>query len=192
MMRIRKAILADAQAISKYILLAMGDIIYQFTGRNDDNKAKEFMLHFVSRANNQYSYENCWVAEEENQIIAAACVYPGAKINLLRAPILAYLKEEYDRILVLEDETQAGEMYIDSFGVDQAQQGKGVGSEMLQFLIKEYVLNQHQTLGLLVDRDNPDAKCLYLKLGFKVVGQKDFAGKVMDHLQISPAYAKAL
>lgn len=189
-MRIRKAALADSLAITKYILMAMGDIVYQFTGGNDEEEAKEFMMHFVTSTNNQYSFENCWIAEDQNQIIAAACVYPGAKINSLRAPILTFVKEEYQKTLVLEDETQAGEVYLDSLGVDPRQQGKGIGSKMLQFLIEEYVSKQHQTLGLLVDKHNPDAKRLYLKLGFKVVGEKDFAEKIWSTYRSIPGLPK--
>ncbi|RYZ29218.1 MAG: GNAT family N-acetyltransferase, partial [Sphingobacteriales bacterium] len=109
-----------------------------------------------------------------------------AEIKLLRTPILAYIKEKYNRVLILEEETQAGEVYLDSLGVDPGQQGKGIGSKMLKFLIEMYVFSQHQTLGLLVDKHNQDAKRLYLKLGFKVVGDKYFAGKELEHLQINP------
>lgn len=183
-MMIRKATIKDSAEIANYILLAMGDIVYQFIGRKDDKKAKEFMLYFVAGTNNQYSYENCWVAEEQGKIIAAVCIYDGGKIKQLRSPVLEYIKNEYNNTLVLEQETQEGEFYIDSVGVDPGQQGKGIGSKMLQVLIDEYVNRQHQTLGLLVDGDNPNAKRLYLKLGFEVVSQKNFAGKKMEHLQI--------
>jgi len=54
----------------------------------------------------------------------------------------------------------------------------------LQFLIDEYVYKSNETLGLLVDKDNPAAKKLYLKLGFEFVGNKTFAGKQMEHLQL--------
>lgn len=184
-MTIRKATIKDAPEIANYILLAMGDIVYQFIGRKDDKKAKEFMLYFAAGTNNQYSYENCWVAEDHGKIIAAVCIYDGGKINQLRSPILEYVKNEYDNTLVLEEETQEGEFYIDSLGVDPDQQGKGIGSKLLQFLIGEYVTRLQQTLGLLVDGENPNAKRLYLKLGFKVINQKNFAGKKMEHLQIS-------
>ncbi|WP_442588640.1 GNAT family N-acetyltransferase [Pedobacter sp. AW31-3R] len=183
-MKIRKATVADSQDIATCILLAMGDIIYQFIGCKDDVLAKEFMLSFVSKGGNQYSYENCWVAEEDHGIIAAACIYDGAALHRLRTPVLDYVKSKYGMTLILEDETQEAEMYIDCLGVDVHQQGKGIGSEMLRFLIKEYVVNRHQILGLLVDEDNQAAKRLYLSLGFMVMGNKTFAGKKMEHLQI--------
>jgi ribosomal protein S18 acetylase RimI-like enzyme len=67
--------------------------------------------------------------------------------------------------------------------VSPHQQGKGIGSKLFDFLIGEYVYKQNETLGLLVDKDNPNAKKLYLKLGFEVVSEKTLAGKEMEHLQ---------
>lgn len=185
-MIIRKATLKDSELIATYLLLAMKDIVCEFTGEKDDNKAKEFMLYFTKRKNNQYSYENCWVAENENEVIAAVNLYDGARLSELREPIIRYVKNHFDSDLLLEDETQTGEYYIDSLGVNPNQQGKGTGSQILRFLIEEYVNKSRQILGLLVDIDNPNAKKLYLKLGFKSVGKKVFAGKNMEHLQITP------
>lgn len=68
-------------------------------------------------------------------------------------------------------------------GVDPSQQGKGIRSKVFQFLIDEYVEKNNQTLGLLVDKDNPNAKKLYLKLGFEIVGEKALVGKQLEHLQ---------
>jgi hypothetical protein len=46
------------------------------------------------------------------------------------------------------------------------------------------VSKQHQTLGLLVEEGNLNAKRLYLKLGFQSAGKKVVFGKHMEHLQI--------
>ncbi|WP_028298238.1 GNAT family N-acetyltransferase [Olivibacter sitiensis] len=183
-MTVRKAVPKDAEWIATYILLAMKDIVYKFIGEKDENKAKEFMLYFTKRKNNQYSYENCWVAEDENKVVAAAILYDGAELSELREPVLHYIKHQFNRDLDLEDETQPGEYYIDSLGVNPDQQGKGIGSKILRFLIEEYVNKDRQTLGLLVDDDNPNAKKLYQNLGFQLVEKKAFAGKTMEHLQI--------
>lgn len=58
--------------------------------------------------------------------------------------------------------------------------------KLLQFIIDEYVSKQGHTLGLLVDEKNPNAKRLYLKLGFKHVGNKVLLGNSMKQLQINP------
>lgn len=183
-MIIRKATINDSKDIATYLLLAMEDIVYKFIGEENYNKAKEFLLHFIEKENNQYSYQNCYVVEEDNEIVAAVNIYDGAKLHLLREPIAQYVRTHYNKNFNPEDETQKGEFYIDTLGVSPKCQGKGIGSKLLQFLIDEYVTKKHKTLGLLVDEVNPNAKKLYLKLGFKSVGVKTLVGKRLEHLQI--------
>lgn len=86
----------------------------------------------------------------------------------------------------LEDETEAGEIYLDSIAVSHLAQGKGIGKVLLTYVIDHYVVKGAHTLGLLVDEENPKAKSLYLKVGFEEVGKKKLFGKRMQHLQIGP------
>jgi ribosomal protein S18 acetylase RimI-like enzyme len=184
MILVRKAILSDSKVIAPCLFLAMEDIVYKFIGKEDPDKAKAFMLHFVQKENNQYSYQNCWVAEDNMQLIGAVNVYNGAMLSELRQPVLEYLRSQFNNDFTPEDETQAGEYYIDSLGVNPDHQNKGIGTKLLQFVIDEYVNRHHRTLGLLVDEANPIAKRLYLKLGFKNSGKRVLFGKNMEHLQI--------
>lgn len=183
-MIIRKATKADSELIANYLLLAMEDIVCQFIGEKDYHKAKAFLSYFVQRERNQYSYQNCWVVEEGGEVVAAANIYDGARLGELRMPIVQYMKSQFNRDFNPEDETQSGEYYIDTLGVSPLHQGKGIGSRMLRFLIEEYVTKRHYNLGLLVDEENPAAKKLYLKLGFRPRGKKVLVGKAMEHLQI--------
>jgi ribosomal protein S18 acetylase RimI-like enzyme len=184
-MVIRKAIITDAENIALLLLMAMEDIVFKFIGEEDQEKAKTFLLHFIKNEDNQYSYQNCFVAEMDNKVVAAVDVYDGARLATLRQPVIEYIHNNYDKNLRLEDETGSGEFYIDTIGVSHGHRGKGIGAKLLQFLIDEYVKKQGKTLGLLVDEENPAAKKLYVKLGFKGVGKIAFAGKLMEHLQIN-------
>ncbi|WP_343531427.1 GNAT family N-acetyltransferase [Pedobacter sp.] len=182
-MLIRNAKREESKIIANYIFLAMEEIAYQFIGEKSAEKALQFLSSLTEENGNQYSYENCWVVECENEIVAAALVYNGAKLHELREPVARKIKSMFKQDFNPEDETEAGEYYIDCVGVNPNQQGKGIGSKIFQFLIDEYVLQQNETLGLLVDQENPNAKRLYLKLGFEVVGEKTLAGKKLEHLQ---------
>ncbi|MDA6072505.1 GNAT family N-acetyltransferase [Flavobacterium sp. AC] len=184
-MIIRKATIEDSESIAAHLLLAIEEIIYKFIAEKDPKTAYYFLLHFVESENNQYSYENCFVAEENNEIIGAVSVYDGGKLQELRKPIVDYVRLNFNPDFSPENETQSGEYYIDSLGINPNHQGKGIGSKILQFLIEEYVTKNKQTLGLLVEEGNPGAKKLYLKLGFKPVGVKTLVGKTLEHLQIS-------
>jgi ribosomal protein S18 acetylase RimI-like enzyme len=115
--------------------------------------------------------------------VSVAVVYDGCKLQELRKPVAQEIKSMFNRDFSPENETETGEYYIDSIGVSPHQQGKGLGSKLLQFLIDEYVYKRNETLGLLVDKENFNAKKLYLKLGFEIVGKKTLAGKCMEHLQ---------
>jgi ribosomal protein S18 acetylase RimI-like enzyme len=183
-MLVRKATASDSQIIANNLLFAMEDIVYKFIGEEDADKAREFMVHFVAKENNQYSYQNCWVVEENEKVVAAMNVYDGGQLSELRQPIIEYLRSKFKIDFTAEDETQAGEFYIDCIGVNPNHRSKGIGTRLLQFVIEEYVSKNNQTLGLLVDEINPHAKRLYSKLGFKSVGSKVLFGKNMEHLQI--------
>ncbi|MBQ0768040.1 MAG: GNAT family N-acetyltransferase [Bizionia sp.] len=185
-MNIRKATKKDSDAIAALLLLAMEDIAYKLVTENNYDKAKRFLKYFIEKENNQYSYENCTVAESENSIIAAVNIYDGGQLETLRAPVIKYIKTFYNSELHIENETQNGEFYIDSLGVCETKQGLGIGSKIIKHLIQEYVVERKETLGLLVDKTNPNAKKLYLKLGFKTVGEKTLLTHQLDHLQINP------
>lgn len=189
MMIFRKAQIEDANKIAQLSLLAMEDIIFEFIGRHSKPEAIQFLTTHIQQLGNQYSYDHCWVAVINNEIVGTAIVYDGADLHQLRAPIKKYILQHYQKDFNPENETQAGEIYIDSVGVDPLHQGKGIGAFIFHSLIKEYVGLQKKTLGLLVDIDNPKAKKLYLKLGFKEQGKKTLAGKQLEHLQYLPTYS---
>lgn len=185
-MMIRNAKQSDAPQLAAYLLLAMEDIVYDFIGTADRDRALNFLHYFTARKGNQYSYQHCHVIEIEGKVQAAVCIYDGALLDTLRAPVAEYVREVMEKDFDPGLETEAGEYYIDSLGVDPTLQGKGIGAAMLKYLIEEYVHQQGHVLGLLVDKDNPAAKRLYLRLGFEPAGKKHFAGKLLEHLQYRP------
>lgn len=185
-MYIGPALPQDAPVIAQHILLAMEEIAYQFIGERDYDKAYEFIYSLVMQGQNQYSFENCLVIKENDIVVATAVIYDGALLHTLRQPVAQIVEKIFQKDFNPEDETQAGEFYIDCIGVDSNYQGKGLGSKMLQYLIQEFAHHRKQNLGLLVDKNNPQAKKLYLKLGFQIVGEKTLTGKLMEHLQYSP------
>ncbi|MFZ4863684.1 GNAT family N-acetyltransferase [Sphingobacterium sp. Mn56C] len=185
MIQIRKAKPTDATAIAPIMNLAMADITQQFVGDYDTDAALAFLAHFIQLPENQYSYENIYVAVEEDEILGQISLYPGADLHQLRKPVLEKMKLDYGVTFPIDDETEAGEIYIDTIAVTPAAQGKGVGKQLLAYVKHLYATERGETLGLLVDKGNPNAKRLYVKEGFIVVNEKNFMGTQMEHMQYS-------
>lgn len=183
-LEIRKADYEDSTEVAALLLLAMEEIVYEFLGKKYSGEASDFMRHMVSTEANQYSYRNAFVAVIDGKIAGALIVYDGALLEELRKPVARYIAARTQKPFQPEDETCAGEFYIDSIGVDPKQQGQGIGRSLLQYVIGEYVEKQGLTLGLLVEKENPAARRLYEKVGFRKTGEKTLVGKVMDHLQV--------
>ncbi len=184
-MHIHPATSQDCETIAHFLFTAMEDIVYQFIGEKDEEKAISFLQHFTAKTDNQYSWENCFIGEIEGEIIAVANVYNGADLLKLRQPIIDYVKSNYNPTFNPEPETQTGEIYLDCLAVDSKFRGQGFGSQLLKFLIAEFVEKQHQTLGLLVEKDNFNAKKVYQKMGFSHMSQKPLMGKILEHWQVN-------
>ncbi|WP_375324066.1 GNAT family N-acetyltransferase [Flagellimonas sp. GZD32] len=183
-MIIRKANVNDSKAIAEILMLVMDTIIFEFIGDDSMEKAKSFLESWVSKKANQYSYQNCWVADSGEAIVGVVNVYDGTDYQRLRVPIMAEISTRFHTNITLENETENGEIYIDSIGVSPEFQGKGIGSKLLNYLIGAYAHKHRTTIGLLVDVDNFGAHRLYQRLGFVKVGDKVFCGKKMEHLQL--------
>lgn len=186
-MLIRKAIPSDASSIAEYLFKAMEEIIYHYAGSDKVEESKLMLARLAAQPANQYSYEFTWVIEDDGVIVGSANIYEGARLHELREPVKTLTEATSGKTFSPEDETGPGEWYLDCIGVSTQMQGKGIGSQLLDFLIDHHVKQNGQTIGLLVDKGNPDAKRLYLRKNFRVVGQKAFGGKQMEHLQIRPA-----
>lgn len=186
MIQFRKAQREDATVVAELMILAMEQIVYDFIGETNKEKALAFLKRLIERENNQYSYENTWLVDVDGEIAGSATFYDGGRLEELRKPALDMLKEIYGSVINPQDETQAGEIYIDTIAVSPHFQGKGIGSQILDFLIEEIAQKQQQTLGLLVDFDNPQAKKLYSRKGFEVVGEKRLMNEEHEHMQYKP------
>lgn len=176
---IRKAEKNDATQISPIVLQAMEEIIFKIIGKNDTKEAIFFLKSLIEQENNQYSYQNILVFEENHQILGAIIYYNGENLHKLRQKVLDFAFSTYKNEVFLEDETQKGEIYIDCIGVLKEFQGKGIGSQLLQEVKK---INQGEKLGLLVDEKNPSAEKLYQKQGFIFENQIFLAGSIYRHL----------
>ena len=82
----------------------------------------------------------------------------------------------------MDDETQAGELYLDSLAVLPEYRCRGIAKDLLLATMKRANQLGLPVVGLLVDKDNPKAEELYTSVGFRYVNDSQWGGHSMKHL----------
>lgn len=182
---IRQAKAEDAQLVAPLIVQAMGELACDFTGKESVEQAIPLFESLFKETENQYSHDNTMVFEENGNILGSITTYDGGKLEEYRNKLLSYIEQEYNVVnLELEDETQAGELYIDTLSVSPKAQGKGVGTRLIKVAIHKARVKGYKHIGLLVEMGNPNAKRLYERIGFTVVGKKALGNSQYEHMQV--------
>ena len=172
---IRPATMADAELIAHAVCMAVDYDI--------SHPIYPVFLTLARMEHTQYSYQNTLIAEVNGKGVGALVGYDGALLEELRKPIFPLLERYLGAATTIEDETEAGEFYLDSCGILPDYRGMGIGRALIATMRDKAFMEGHTRVGLIVDVDNPDAERLYLSLGFKRVGNKRFLGHDMHHLQ---------
>lgn len=172
---IRKATLSDAPLIARIVLMALH--------YDESHPFYDVFKELAARTDAQYSYCNALVAEVDGEAAGAIVGYDGARLYELREPLLAIVREREGRELEIEDETSAGEFYLDSLAVLPDFRGCGVGGMLLAAASERAFADGFERVGLIVDFDNPRAEALYSSLGFERVNPTTFLGHNMWHMQ---------
>ena len=186
--KIQPARRSDAEVIGRAVVTAVGEeISEQFAGSKERLPlVYKTFSDLAARDDSQYSYKNALVAlDPEGQVAGVIVSYDGARLHELRRAfievandVLGYdIKEEE-----MADETSPDEIYLDSLCVFEPYRGQGLAKRLIDAAAKAHA-SSGKPLGLLVDYDNPRARRLYDRLGFVRVGERPFAGTVMEHMQ---------
>lgn len=183
---IRRAKVEDYKQVAPLIVQAMEDLACTFANTDDPAKSLPLFEYFFRLPANQYSFEHTLVYENEDAIVGSITFYDGALLPAYRKPFLEYIaKNFFVSGLSIQDETMAGEVYIDTLSVSPLHQGQGIGKKLLAAAIAQARTQGHKKIGLLVDLKNPGARKLYSALGFERVGQKQLGRGTYDHLQLA-------
>lgn len=174
---IRPAQKEDAELIAIVVTSAINT--------EEGNSLFPIFLELAQMEHSQYSYNNTLVAEVDGKAASAIVGYDGAKLHELRTPLLELIRQQRGESFEIEEETSAGEFYLDSIAVLPPYRGLGVGEKLLTSMIQKASKSGHTCIGLLVDEENPRAEKLYQKIGFQRKNPTTFLGHKMWHLQLS-------
>ncbi len=209
MIEIREATKSQAEEIARLIMTAMtADCCLYFCGeghgqedmtadRADSRSDEQASLHrsrllaaflkmmtmLVEREDSQYSYRNALVAMDEDRVVGTSVSYDGGCLHELRRAFIEAAKEYLGKDHSgMDDETQAGELYLDSLAVLPEYRRRGIARQLLMATKQRANRLGLPCVGLLVDKDNPVGEALYASVGFHYVNDSQWGGHPMKHL----------
>ena len=185
MIQIQAATQEQASEIARLIMMAMTEeCCLHFCGEGCGlREFEQMMTQLVGREDSQYSYKNTLVAMEGNQVAGIATAYDGGQLHALRRVFIEHarkwLKKDHS---AMDDETQAGELYLDSLAVLPAYRCQGIASRLLKATAAKALAMGIQQVGLLVDKGNPAGERLYVSNGFHYANDAQWGGHPMKHM----------
>ncbi len=141
------------------------------------------MTALVEREDSQYSYLNTLVATDGDRLVGIAVSYDGGRLHELRQAFIQAAKEYIGKDhSAMDDETQAGELYLDSLAVLPDYRRQGIARQLLKATKEKASRMGISRVGLLVDKGNPAGEALYHSVGFRYADDSSWGGHPMKHL----------
>jgi DNA-3-methyladenine glycosylase I len=187
MIKIVDAKKTDATFIAQAIMAAVGEqICLNFAGpAHTLDDVEHLFTELAKRDDSQYSYLNTLAAVDDDGKTVGVCIsYDGALLDELRKPFFEAVSSILGKDMTdVQDETDGNEVYIDTLAVLPECRKQGIGAALLKATV-EKARKIGKPAGLLVEKENHNARRLYESLGFRHVGERPFAYVMMDHLQM--------
>ena len=184
MIEIREATKNQAPEIANLIMIAMtDDCCHYFCGEGYGlEDFRKMMTILVEREVSQYSYKNTLVAMDGDKVVGISVSYDGGRLHELRRAFIEAAKEHIGKDHTdIDDETQPGELYLDSLAVLPEYRRLGIARKLVM-TTKKRADRMRLRLGLLVDKDNPEGEAFYTHVGFQYEGDGQWGGHEMRHL----------
>jgi ribosomal protein S18 acetylase RimI-like enzyme len=185
MIEIKEATKSQAAEIARLIMTAMtAECCLYFCGESYGLEDFRIMMtKLVERDDSQYSYRNTLVAMDADRVVGISVSYDGERLHELRCAFIEAAKEYIGKDHSgMDDETQAGELYLDSLAVLPEYRRQGIARKLLLATKERANHLGLPCVGLLVDKDNPIGEALYTSVGFHYVNDNQWGGHPMKHL----------
>ncbi len=204
-MEIRKATIDDAAAIARNVLAAMEYEVYAPVRREDASSAGgmaltegdvwtmddetrimlEGMTEICRREDTLYSWRNTLVVTEG--IVAGSLTsYDGARYLEMRELTFGLARERFGwNPPLMDDETCAGEWYLDSLAVVPEFRGKGLAKMLIDRMFEEASAQGFSQASLIALAEAPRLIAFYQSFGFRPEGHLNCFGH--DYLRMLAA-----
>ena len=161
------------------LIYSSGPPSFEYVFKNDKVTAQDFLRYAFVREGGEFSYQNHYSLYWEDKMVGIGSVFDAQQaggftvadaMNIFRfykfgslGPVQSGLKIE--KLILLPKKK---EIAIAHLGVEPSMRGKGLGTKLVEFL-KTKINKTADSIWILdVSEENPRAKALYDRLGFKV------------------------
>lgn len=180
---IRKAEKKDGASVVELVMIILKDMELNFLTQYGETITSNVLEKAYLSETFRFGYNRGIVAVIEGDVVGAAFGYLEEEetvIDEALKEIFSELSISMDEQMFVDKEAAPGEWYLDSIAVRSDQRGKGIGGALLDAL-PNYISGSSR-IGLNVDQDNPAAKKLYERHGYKDSGEMTISGHVYDHM----------
>ena len=182
---IREARKEDAEEIVELFKIILTDMELPILEKVSWEALRPALVDAVKQDKMRQGYRNAIVKEIEGEIAGFCFSYDGGLSDEVYEPLENSLKK-YNLPLFetyKDEETFEGEWYLDSLVTKPSFRGRGIGKELMQATYQKALDAELSVIGLNVDHDNPKARKLYEKQGFRKTGEVILADHHYDHMQ---------
>jgi ribosomal protein S18 acetylase RimI-like enzyme len=176
---------SDLQPATPDMAPLASDLIYMTMRQTADylfgsDNAQQTLSRLFEMKSNRFSYQFSEVISSSGEIAGLVVSYPGQLLRKLELPtalrvvqaigISGFFRFVRQALpLIHFKEAEPDEYYISNIAVLPAQQGHGLGNQMLQLTEKKARQQGYRKISLTVDIENERALSLYCRTGFEVV-----------------------
>ena len=161
------------------LIYSSGPTAFDYVFKTGSRTAQEFLKHAFQRKGGEFSFDNHHAILTNNQLIGVGSAFSANKartfmfkdfLNIVRfykfgAPSVLIRGLKIEQVLKLPTKN---EICLAHLGVREDKRSMGFGQKLIQYLMAEEKKNASNYFVLDVAEENPKAKKLYERMGFKV------------------------
>ncbi len=169
---IRPARIADADDAAVLIFSAYSHVASTYSPHpKTESGFTEMLNRFFQQDENRFSYQNAFVAQNEQQVVGLVLSFGGRDEPQLNEMVEQRFQQiPGGRGWHLVCESAEDEWYIDALAVYLQWEGHGIASRLLLDAEQRALAQNYHKVALNVDKENEHALQLYLHRGYVVTG----------------------
>ncbi len=182
-MDIRKATIEDSAAIARNVMAAMGYDVFSETVDDGIRVMMDGMAEICAREDTLYSWRNTLVACVEGEFAGSLTSYDGGDYLRMREVTFGLAHEKFGWTPpMMDDETRAGEWYLDSLAVLPAFRRRGLAQLLVSQMFEVAEALGFAKVSLIVLASSDRLIAHYESFGFRPDGHLDCFGH--DYLRM--------